>query len=55
MQIKPVGNAPGVVGQQTLGGSTQQMEGKIGKGSGPGSQTQSGKGVEKGRTIPTGL
>lgn len=55
MQIKPVGNAPGVVGQQTLGGSTQQMESKIGKGSGPGSTQQSGKGVEKGRTIPTGL
>lgn len=55
MQIKPVGNAPGVVGQAALGGSTQQMESKIGKGSGPGSQQQSGKGVEKGRTIPTGL
>jgi hypothetical protein len=58
MQIKPVANAPGVVGQVTAG-STQQMESKIGKGSGGGGGSPTtgggGKGVEKGRTMPSGL
>jgi hypothetical protein len=58
MQIKPVANAPGVVGQVTAG-STQQMESKIGKGSGGGGGSPTsgggGKGVEKGRTMPAGL
>lgn len=58
MQIKPVANAPGVVGQVTAG-STQQMESKIGKGSGGGGGSPTsgsgGKGVEKGRVMPSGL
>lgn len=56
MQINPAPNAPGTVGQATVSNSTQQMESKIGKGSGPGPTSgAAGKGVEKGRTMPTGL
>lgn len=57
MQINPAPNAPGVVGQATVSNSTQQMESKIGKGSGagPSGGNGGGKGVEKGRTMPSGL
>ena len=58
MQIKPVANAAGVVGQ-VAAGSTQQMESKIGKGGGGGGGSPTsgagGRGVEKGRTMPAGL
>ncbi len=58
MQIKSEANSSGVVGQ-VAAGSTQQMESKIGKGSGGGAGTTSpsntGRGVEKGRTMPAGL
>lgn len=58
MQIKPAANAPGAVGQVTAG-STQQMETKIGGGKGGGapgaSKSPGGRGVEKGRVMPSGL
>lgn len=58
MQIKSGANAPGVVGQ-VAAGSTQQMESKIGKGTGGGGGSPTsgggGRGVEKGRAMPAGL
>lgn len=57
MQIKPAPNTPGVVGQVAAANSTQQMESKIGHGSGPGpSAGTDGRGnVEKGKVMPPGL
>jgi len=57
MQIKADPNAPGAVGQMSGGGSTQQMESKIGHGTGggAGASTPAGRGVEKGRVMPAGL
>ncbi|MSU70280.1 MAG: hypothetical protein EXS39_05825 [Opitutaceae bacterium] len=58
MQIKPAANSPGAVGQVTAG-STQQMETKIGGGKGAGApvttKSPGGRGIEKGRVMPTGL
>lgn len=54
-QIKPVANAPGVIGAQTAAGNTQPMEKAVG-GSGKSSAgDNSNKGVEKGRAMPAGL
>ena len=54
-QIKPVANAPGVIGAQTAAGNTQPMEKAVG-GSGKSSPgDNSNKGVEKGRAMPAGL
>ena len=47
------------IAPRTTAGSTQQMESKIGKGGGGGGGSPTtgsgGKGVEKGRVMPSGL
>ena len=54
-QIKPVANAPGVIGAQTTAGNTQQMEKAVGGSGKSGPGDNSNKGVEKGRAMPAGL
>ncbi|MBI4624986.1 MAG: hypothetical protein HY736_17435 [Verrucomicrobia bacterium] len=54
MRIKPVPNAPSVVGAQPAG-QTQQMEKAIGRGAVSPSGNNTNKGAEKGRVMPSGL
>jgi hypothetical protein len=54
MQIKPIGNAPNVVGTQQAG-QTQQHEKQTGSSGRPPAGNNSNRGVERGRTMPAGL
>lgn len=57
MRIKPAPGAASAIGGAGASNSTQQMESKIGHGSGPGPSagTDGRGGVEKGRVMPSGL
>jgi hypothetical protein len=58
MQIKPAPGAASAIGQQAAASnSTQQMESKIGHGSGPGTTggTDGRGGIEKGKVMPAGM
>lgn len=53
--ITPAANAPGVIGAQTAAGNTQQADKATGGGGKPSSNDNGNRGVEKGRTMPSGL